>query len=133
MRCHLFRIFITSRNSLKFQESEITLEVDIPAKYYGHVMGPKGQRVSQIQQDFDVHVKFPERKDHRNGQAAVKPTAPSTNGDNGDAPLSSGEQNGGENGSEHSETTEVKKEVVTVTGRPEDVESAKEALLVRHK
>ncbi|OQV12134.1 Vigilin [Hypsibius exemplaris] len=113
--------------------SEITIEVDIPAKYYGHVMGPKGSRVSNIQHDFDVHIKFPERqRDNRNNngngpkQSASGVNGGAVNGDGGESPEHNG--NGVENGSEHSET-EVKKEVVTVTGQPDAVESAKEALL----
>ncbi|XP_055352138.1 vigilin-like [Paramacrobiotus metropolitanus] len=93
-------------------ESYITIEVDIPPQYYGNIMGPKGARVMDVSDEFDVHIKFPERKDNRannnNNAAHVNGEQPApAEGTNGEAP----------------------KEVITVTGRPEDCEAAKQALL----
>ncbi|GAV00143.1 hypothetical protein RvY_11033 [Ramazzottius varieornatus] len=97
-------------------EAEISSQVDIAPRFYGSIMGPKGQRVNQIQQDHKVRIKFPERREEqrngggRNGgkenEATSEQESPLTNGDG-----------------------QVKKEMVTITGRPEDVEAAKEALL----
>ena len=50
------------------------------------------------------------------------------NGKNDNEPSS--EQNGEDNQFVSGDNGEVKKEVVTIIGRPEDVEDAKEALLV---
>ena len=66
-------------------------------------------------------MKFQERRDDPlNGRPR--------NGKNDNEPSS--EQNGEDNQSVSGDNGEVKKEVVTVVGRPEDVEAAKEALLV---
>ena len=65
---------------------------------------------------IQVRMKFQERRDDQlNGQDDDEPST---------------EQNGGDNQSVHGDNGEVKKELVTVVGRPEDVEAAKEAPLV---
>lgn len=49
------------------QESQVTLEVVIPQQHHRALMGTKGHKVQRINQDFNVHVKFPERESRDRG------------------------------------------------------------------
>lgn len=117
------------------QESYVTIELDIAPRYYGNIMGPKGQRVMNISYDFDVHIKFPERRDNRNGDDhGDAPQIRPRNEQNAASENFNGEGNhqgeGDQPWNEQAAAAEAPKEVITITGRPEDCEAAKDALLV---
>jgi len=81
-------------------EQRITVDVVIEQKHHRTIMGTKGSKVQQIQMDHNVDIKFPERR----GDSEQH-----TPEENGDGPRAS--------------------DIITVSGRPENCESAKEALL----
>ncbi|CAN7986811.1 unnamed protein product [Ixodes pacificus] len=94
-------------------ESQVTLEVVIPQQHHRALMGTKGHKVQRINQDFNVHVKFPERESRdreplENGEAAVN----------------------GEVAEVAPEEGKVRKEdLILIKGKQEDCEHAREALL----
>ena len=99
-------------------------------------MGPKGANVQGITQDFDVSIKFPDRE---------KPSSQSTvpNGDGGASPDTSAEAPppttdsespavNGDDGEGEGEAAPVvnPRHVILITGRQENAEAAKQALMV---
>ena len=44
------------------QENQVTLELVVPARQHGNIMGTKGHRIQEITRDHNVQVKFPDRK-----------------------------------------------------------------------
>ncbi|KAF0297687.1 Vigilin [Amphibalanus amphitrite] len=44
-------------------ESQVTIEVEIPQKHHGTVMGARGMHVQKITQNHQVQIKFPDRAD----------------------------------------------------------------------
>lgn len=79
--------------------SRVAIDVVIEQKHHRTIMGAKGAKVQQIQMDHNVEIKFPERQDD---------------------PEYVSEENG--NGVRYSD-------IITVCGRRENCEAAKEALL----
>ncbi len=79
----------------------------IEQKYHRNIMGAKGINVQEITQEHKVSIKFPE-KSSVNGQEPVV--------------------NGGVEGEE--EPKADPRNVIIITGRVENVEAAKQALLV---
>lgn len=49
-------------------ESMVTIECVIPQRHHRSVMGKRGAKVQAITHDYDVQVKFPERKAETNGE-----------------------------------------------------------------
>lgn len=96
-------------------ESRVTVECVIPQQHHRALMGSKGRNVQRINQDFNVHVKFPERE--------YREREPLENGEtivNGDLPASV---------EETSEPDKVRREdLILITGKQEDCERAREAL-----
>ncbi|XP_054160891.1 vigilin-like [Oppia nitens] len=106
-------------------DAQITVEVVIEAKYHRTLMGTRGTRVQSITQEHDVRIKFPERG--TNGVAG---------GPTGDDEVPNGDYNGNAadnvdpTSSPVSPTDKTKKsDIILVTGRPENCESAKAALM----
>lgn len=88
-------------------ESMVTVECIIPQKHHRTVMGAKGRKVQAITSEYDVQIKFPDRDtydEHR--------TAEQVNGENGEA----------------TETVPAC-DVIRITGQPDNVAAAKQALL----
>ncbi|KAM8882459.1 vigilin [Synchiropus picturatus] len=90
-------------------ESQVSVEVAIPQRYHRAVMGPKGCRIQHITREHEVQIKFPERDDSTAGQDAFSQ----------------------ENGhiSPDTEFVPRKCDIITISGRTEKCELAKEALL----
>ena len=89
----------------------MTIECRIEQKYHRGVLGTKGCNVQAITQEHNVSIKFPDR-----GAPKTTPT------------VAEGEEpalNGGEEGEK-----EKSRDVILITGRVENAEAAKEALLV---
>ncbi|KAG7307616.1 hypothetical protein JYU34_007838 [Plutella xylostella] len=84
-------------------EAKVTIECIIPQRHHRTVMGARGSKVKDITAEHDVQVKFPERD---TADAADVPLR------NGDEPAESGPN-----------------DVIRITGRPENCEAAKKALL----
>ena len=115
------------------QESQVTIQCVIESKHHRSIMGPKGSNVQGITQDHDVSIKFPDREKHNsqsavpNGDGGAPPTdasvAPPTA--DGDAPAVNGDD-------EESEPVINPRHVIIITGRKENAEAAKQALMVRH-
>jgi polyribonucleotide nucleotidyltransferase len=81
--------------------NRVTIDVIIQQKHHRTIMGKGGSKVQQIQSDYNVEIKFPDRK----------PDGPSEE----EAP---------------EETDEIKEsDIIHVTGRPDNCEGAKQALL----
>uniref|UniRef100_A0A1E1X8G5 Putative vigilin n=1 Tax=Amblyomma aureolatum TaxID=187763 RepID=A0A1E1X8G5_9ACAR len=93
-------------------EARVTIECVIPQQHHRTIMGAKGHKVQRISQEFNVHIKFPERDFRERGETLE-------NGDvavNGDAA--------------EEEPGKVRKEdLILITGKQEDCEKAREALL----
>ncbi|XP_064459574.1 vigilin-like [Ornithodoros turicata] len=98
---------------VKELESRVSIECIIPQQHHRSIMGAKGHKVQRIQQDHNVHIKFPERS-NRDRDA-----------------LENGEVNGDvEAPAENEDPNRVRKEdIIVITGKQEDCEGAKEALL----
>lgn len=80
----------------------MTIECIIPQRHHRTVMGARGAKVKDITAEFDVQIKFPERDATEGADIPVK------NEDNAEP---------GPN------------DVIRITGRPENCEAAKKALL----
>ena len=90
-------------------------------------MGPKGSNVQAITQDHDVSIKFPDRE---------KSTSLSTvpNGDGGTPPKSStvaDDKTSLVNGGGEEPATNPR-HIILITGRQENAEAAKQALIVSY-
>ncbi|XP_006875270.1 PREDICTED: vigilin isoform X2 [Chrysochloris asiatica] len=97
-------------------EAQVTLECAIPQRFHRSVMGPKGTRIQQITRDHGVQIKFPDREEN---------------------PVHSVELTMQENGEETAEGRDAKEtdpgsprrcDIITISGRKEKCEAAKEAL-----
>ncbi|XP_018054644.1 PREDICTED: vigilin [Atta colombica] len=87
-------------------ESMVTVECVIPQRHHRTVMGAKGRKVQNITSEYDVQIKFPDRDIYDEQKA---------------------EQVNGENG-EGVETIPAC-DIIRITGQPENVAAAKQALL----
>ncbi|VTJ88527.1 Hypothetical predicted protein, partial [Marmota monax] len=94
-------------------EAQVTVECAIPQRFHRSVMGPKGSRIQQITQDYNVQIKFPDREEN-----PVPSTEPAVQ----------------ENGEEAGEGREAEPgsprrcDIIVISGRKERCEAAKEAL-----
>ncbi|CAK9823134.1 Hdlbp [Anthophora retusa] len=88
-------------------ESMVTEECIIPQKHHRTVMGAKGRKVQMITSEYDVQIKFPDRDTYDEQRVT--------------------EQMNGENG-EVAETVPAC-DIIRITGQPENVAAAKQALL----
>nr|CAD7426159.1 unnamed protein product [Timema monikensis] len=97
-------------------ESMVTIECIIPQRHHRTVMGVKGFKVQSVTQEFDVHIKFPDRdaqEEYYNHQSA------------------DGELEKQVNGEVEQEVVEPVRvcDVIRITGKKEKCEAAKQALL----
>uniref|UniRef100_A0A8D0TJ12 Vigilin n=1 Tax=Sus scrofa TaxID=9823 RepID=A0A8D0TJ12_PIG len=97
-------------------EAQVTIECAIPQKFHRSVMGPKGSRIQQITRDHNVQIKFPDREE--NPAHGMEPAVQ----ENGDDP---GE---GRDGKEAEPGSPRRCDIITISGRKEKCEAAKEAL-----
>uniref|UniRef100_A0A8D1MIT0 Vigilin n=1 Tax=Sus scrofa TaxID=9823 RepID=A0A8D1MIT0_PIG len=102
-------------------EAQVTIECAIPQKFHRSVMGPKGSRIQQITRDHNVQIKFPDREEN-----PAHGTEPAVQ-ENGDDP---GE---GRDGKEAEPGSPRRCDIITISGRKEKCEAAKEALEVRRR
>lgn len=106
-------------------ETFVTIEVSIPGDAQGAVVGHQGRNVNNLCRDFSVEIKFPDRRGARgraSRNAAPVEKEELTNG-NTPADDASSEK------SEASNVAPAANSIVLVTGTPDSVEQAKEALL----
>lgn len=93
------------------------MECIIEQKYHRNIMGAKGSNVQGITQEHNVGIKFPER-------------SPSQNAPPGEQTVENGSGEGGEEEESDKEVTSDPRNIIIITGRTENVEAAKQALLV---
>ncbi|ESN97039.1 hypothetical protein HELRODRAFT_114382 [Helobdella robusta] len=93
-------------------ESQVTIEVDIPQKFHGNIMGSKGSKIQEITREFNVNIKMPDR---RVDQASDESS--DHQHENGEK-LSNGEDHNGKSSNP-----------IIVSGKPENCEAAKLAML----
>jgi predicted PilT family ATPase len=101
-------------------EAQVSVECVIPQKFHRTVMGSKGYRVQEITREFDVGIKFPDRP----VDGAAETAAPQTTEGGEEQPLVNGDtpsENGGTNSN--------KQDTIIITGKEENCQAAKEALL----
>ncbi|KAI1301765.1 Vigilin [Halotydeus destructor] len=96
--------------------STVTVECPIEQQHHRAVMGSRGTNVQGIQNQHKVHIKFPERA-KQNGNAEHV---------NGDSKASDDDASVK---SEHVAASPKRSDVILITGRQEDCDAAKEALL----
>ncbi|XP_060810715.1 vigilin [Amyelois transitella] len=84
-------------------EAKVTIECVIPQKHHRTVMGARGSKVKDISAEHDVQIKFPDRDYAEGAEALLR---------NEDEPVEPGPNN-----------------TIRITGRPENCEAAKKALL----
>ncbi|XP_040828324.1 vigilin isoform X2 [Ochotona curzoniae] len=97
-------------------EAQVTLECAIPQKFHRAVMGPKGSRIQQITRDYNVQIKFPDREE--NPVHSMEP-----------AVQENGEEAGEGRDSREAEPGSPRRcDIITISGRKEKCEAAKEAL-----
>ena len=94
------------------QEAQVTVECVIPQQYHRTVMGRNGTNVQEITKNHEVGIKFPDRpvQDSQSNGNIV---------------------NGVEEEGEAGEKSPKKGDIIVITGKPENCQAAKEALLVR--
>lgn len=46
----------------------MTIEVEIPQKYHGTIMGAKGFRIQEITREHNVNIKLPERRNEERSE-----------------------------------------------------------------
>jgi len=93
-------------------ESQVTIECVITQKHHRTVMGAKGFRVQDITRTHEVGIKFPDRPTQENQASHAEGEETTVNGENGadgDRP--------------------AKTDIITITGKAENCQAAKEALL----
>ncbi|XP_022819366.1 vigilin [Spodoptera litura] len=84
-------------------EAKVTIECVIPQRHHRTVMGARGAKVKDITAEHDVQIKFPERDTTEGADVPVK---------------------------ENNESAEPgPNDIIRITGRPENCEAAKKALL----
>ncbi|XP_075969599.1 satellite-binding protein 1 Dp1 [Anticarsia gemmatalis] len=83
-------------------EAKVTIECVIPQKHHRTVMGARGAKVKDITAENDVQIKFPERDTTEGADVPVKENDDAEPGPN---------------------------DIIRITGRPENCEAAKKALL----
>lgn len=93
-------------------EARVTVECVIPQQHHRTIMGAKGHKVQRINQEFNVHIKFPER-DFRDRETL----------ENGDVAVN------GDAATEEEPSKPRKEDLILITGKQEDCEKAREALL----
>lgn len=93
-------------------EARVTIECVIPQQHHRTIMGAKGHKVQRINQEFNVHIKFPER-DFRDRETL----------ENGDVAVN------GDATTEEEPSKPRKEDLILITGKQEDCEKAREALL----
>ncbi|XP_037282451.1 satellite-binding protein 1 Dp1 [Rhipicephalus microplus] len=93
-------------------EARVTIECVIPQQHHRTIMGAKGHKVQRINQEFNVHIKFPER-DFRERETL----------ENGDVAVN------GDVATEEEPSKPRKEDLIFITGKQEDCEKAREALL----
>ena len=103
---------------ISLQEAQVTIECVIHHKYHRSVLGAKGCNVQAVTQDHNVAIKFPEREGQK-GEAAQKGEGAQTS-----------EPAVVTNGVEGEVATPDPRDVIFITGRKENAEAAKQALLV---
>ncbi|KAK3104810.1 hypothetical protein FSP39_010756 [Pinctada imbricata] len=91
-------------------EAQVTVECVIPQQYHRTVMGRNGANVQEITKTYEVGIKFPDRPSQEN----------QTNGNM---------VNGVEGEGDQADKSPKKSDVIIITGKPENCENAKEALL----
>lgn len=103
-------------------QSLVQVEVIVDQVHHRSLMGSRGNNVKAVQAAHNVHIKFPERKAHE----------PKTNGDHVAADPVNGDAHSDDTSSVVSDTSTPKRrrnDVILISGRPEDCEAAKQALL----
>ena len=104
-------------------QSLVQVEVAVDQVHHRSLMGSRGNNVKAVQAAHNVHIKFPERKPHE----------PKTNGDHVPGLESAnGDAHSDDTSSVVSDTSTPKRrrnDVILISGRPEDCEAAKQALL----
>lgn len=118
-------------------DSLVSIEVTIDQVHHRAIMGSKGNNVKAIQAAHNVQIKFP---DHRTSENATSKVNGGDHISTGGGGSSSEKQNGDANApathsdDASSEVSDVstprrqRKDVIIITGRPENCESAKVAL-----
>lgn len=96
----------------------MTIECVIEQKYHRNIMGAKGGNVQAITQEHNVSIKFPERSSRQNPSSSAA--------SQGDKPVENG---GGGEGEEEQEDKVNPRDVIIITGRSENAEAAKQALM----
>uniref|UniRef100_A0A8C3WNM8 Vigilin n=1 Tax=Catagonus wagneri TaxID=51154 RepID=A0A8C3WNM8_9CETA len=97
-------------------EAQVTIECAIPQKFHRSVMGPKGSRIQQITRDHNVQIKFPDREE--NPAHSTEPAVQENGDDAGE----------GRDGKEAEPGSPRRCDIITISGRKEKCEAAKEAL-----
>ena len=101
----------------------MSIECFIPHKHHRDVMGPKGSNVQGVSQEHNVTIKFPEREKEKE----VASNNPATDEKEEEGGTDGGPKNDNE-GTEAARTDP--RDIIIITGRIENCEAAKEALLV---
>lgn len=99
-------------------ENLVTIEVLIDQQHHRSLMGARGNTVKSVQAAHNVHIKFPERRPNEKT--------------NGDMDTVNGDAHSDDTSSVMSDTSTPKRrrnDVIVISGRPDDCEAAKNALL----
>ncbi|XP_019637669.1 PREDICTED: vigilin-like [Branchiostoma belcheri] len=99
-------------------ESQVTIECVIAQKHHRTVMGPKGSRVQAVTSEFDVGIKFPDRR-------TEEPSSPTSPNGTGEEAVVNGDAASQESG----EGEPKKSDIILITGNKDRCEQAKAALL----
>ena len=91
-------------------------------------MGPKGSNVQAITQDHDVSIKFPDREKSSSVSGTVPNGAGEDGSNDGDAPAVNGDD--GPGSEEPAAVVVDPRSIILITGRQENAEAAKQALMV---
>uniref|UniRef100_A0A4D5R9H2 Vigilin n=1 Tax=Scolopendra viridis TaxID=118503 RepID=A0A4D5R9H2_SCOVI len=105
-------------------KQQVTIECYIPQKYHRTVMGARGSKVQNISHDYDVQIKFPDREAK---EELDEMDESNQNGDdlqvNGDLYID------GDHNAEFLFDKPRKNDTIKITGKEENCEKAKQALL----
>lgn len=104
-------------------KSLVTVELVVDQVHHRNLMGSRGNNVKAVQAAHDVHIKFPERR---------PANEPKINGEHAPIEPVNGDAHSDDTSSVVSDTSTPKRrrnDVILISGRSEDCEAAKKALL----
>uniref|UniRef100_A0A915K9J6 K Homology domain-containing protein n=1 Tax=Romanomermis culicivorax TaxID=13658 RepID=A0A915K9J6_ROMCU len=115
-------------------ESQVTIKVVIPQRHHGQLLSNRGAKIQEITHRCNVQIKFPERGGRNSNATTQSDQTTSNSASPVNNTATSNGHDASPNGTSDATTTEDEnatdsKDIISITGRPEKCEEAKELLI----